>query len=141
MLENPIIEAARCCSTCVWANTKKFNPGEDHAPHYMIAKTERWCVKHQIPTVREAVCESWEIEQKRGGVPAVKRALRQNKRLRAILDFKKRLCVEKAIDWNGYRFSVVDGFVQYSYRNNSILENSWYRVSCKDTQFDKLFKL
>lgn len=129
------LEIAKCCGTCTGANSKSKSKPEDHAPHYMVAKTERWCQKHGIPTVREAVCSDWKLEPKKGGVPAVKRALSQNRRLQAILKLKKKLEFG-AIGWNGYTFAIsTDGFVVCNYPHSS--SEYWYRLSCKENRFDK----
>lgn len=139
-MEQTAIKIAQCCGTCVWTNQKKRPKPEDHAPHYTIAKTERWCEKFGIPTVREAVCDKWELELKRGGAAAVKRALSQNRRLRAILELRDRLLRDKIAVWNGYRFKIQNDRVVYSYPN-SLPTDSWYRMSCKENRFDKFLTI
>lgn len=133
------LEIAKCCGTCAGANRKAQIKPEDHAPHYMIAKTERWCEKHSIPTVREAVCSDWELQPKKGGAPAVKRALRQNLRLQAILKLKERLLKYKALTWGGYRFEIEDDYVVYRWIRDS---DGWtQKMSCKESRFDKFLEI
>lgn len=137
----PTLETAKCCGACTWANRKKRPQPEDHTPHYMVAKTERWCEKFNIPTVREAVCPDFELETKRGDAAAVKRALKQNKRLAAILELKARLEKEKTIIWKGYTFAIsADDRVVYSSWSGRD-SKSWYRMDCKESRFDKFLNL
>lgn len=138
-MNKPIIEIAKCCGTCTGANRKAQPKSEDHVAHYMVAKTERWCEKHGIPTVREAVCPDWELEPKKGGTPAVKRALKQNRRLKAILELKKSLLLDKIVTWNGYRFKIDNDRVVFSYPNSG--SGSYYSMSCKENRFDEFLKV
>jgi hypothetical protein len=132
----PTLETAKCCGSCIWTNKKKRMTPEDHAPHYTVAKTERWCEKFSIPTVREAVCSDFELEPIRGGAAAVKRALKQNRRLAAILELKARLEKEKKIIWKGYKFAIsADDRVVYSWLGYDT--SSWHKMDCKESRFDK----
>lgn len=139
-MKPPVLETAKCCGACVWTNKKKRPQPEDHAPHYMVAKTERWCEKFSIPTVREAVCPDFELETKRGGAAAVKRALKQNRRLAAILQLKARLFQDKIVVWEGYRFRVENDRVVFSYPNSTKADR-WYKMDCKESRFDKFLNL
>lgn len=127
------LQIAKCCGTCISANEKKRDIPGDHAPHYTVAKTERWCSKFKIPTVREAVCDEWTLCEKRGGEPAVKRALSQNRRLAEIVKLHKRLEKEPVIFWRSYAFSLINGRVNYRWGNGSV----WHQVSCKESAFDE----
>ena len=126
------LQIAKCCGTCISANEKKRDIPEDHAPHYAVAKTERWCSKFKIPTVREAVCDEWTLCEKRGGAPAVKRALSQNRRLAKIIKLHERLEKEPEVFWKRYAFALVDGRVNYRWDGGSF----WHLVSCKENAFD-----
>lgn len=137
-MTRPTLETAKCCGSCVWTNKKKRPQPEDHAPHYTVAKTERWCEKFNIPTVREAVCTDFELEPKRGGAAAVKRALKQNRRLAAILELKARLEKEKKITWEGHLLRIENDLVVYAYRDASY---GWHKMSCKTSTFDELLNL
>ena len=70
---------AKCCGNCVHSSRPK--KPEDHAAHYDVAKTERWCYKHNCYITRETVCDEFEQDNKRGGVPAAKRILKFNQKL------------------------------------------------------------
>lgn len=81
------LRLANCCGSCKHVNKPK--KPEEHAAHYTVAKTERWCFKHGIPTMREALCDDYEFESKRGANPAFKRILKQNEKLNKIIEIKK----------------------------------------------------
>lgn len=105
------LNIANCCGTCIWANSahKKKAVIDTHAAHYTVAKTERWCLKHNIPTVREAIChEGYELDNKKGGSPAVKRARSQNIRLEKIIKCKEYVLKNGPIEFDRRIFMVVD---------------------------------
>ncbi len=52
------IVLGRSCGSCLHSNRPK-QPRE-HAAHYEVAKTERWCFKHNCHITRETVCEDHE---------------------------------------------------------------------------------
>lgn len=71
-----------------------------------------------------------------GGAAAVKRALKQNRRLAAILKLKARLEKEKTVTWEGYKFAIsADDRVIYSWLGYD--SESWSRMNCKESRFDK----
>jgi hypothetical protein len=136
---NMNLRIAECCGSCKHSNKPK--KPEDHAAHYSVAKTERWCYKNGIPVTRESVCDNYEMETKKGAVPAFKRILAFNKKLEKIIEVKNWMeenNIEK-ITYRNYDFAIVNGKV--CYRWNDWKDSSWYLVSCKDSQdCDRLVK-
>ena len=131
------LEIGKCCGTCKHIHKDKpKNNLDTHAAHYMVAKTERWCHKFNIPTSREALCEAgYELENKKGGAPAVKRAQKQVNRLIAILAFKERLIKDGPQIINRYKYFVENDRVKYAY-DWSGKWSEGTNISCKDNSHD-----
>lgn len=135
------LQIAKCCSTCLYTNDKPKLKPENHAAHYMVAKTERWCTLHQCPTVREGYCESYEEIENKGGGPAVKRARKQIARLNAIIAFKEKVraaggeIVDSSRHSTKY-FRIVDGKVGYYY--SDLL--SFHPLDCKSSNYDDILQ-
>ena len=102
---------AKCCGNCVHVSRPK--KPDDHIPFYEVPKTERWCYKHNWYITRECVCQDFEPESKKGGIPACKRAFAFNKKAEEIRDIRermKRLNVPYAYDERGvFRYSILNG--------------------------------
>jgi hypothetical protein len=113
---------------------------ETHAAHYSVAKTERWCHKLNIPVSRESFCkdENYEMEIKKGGVPAVKRANSQIRRLEKILKLKEKILKDGPIEYENKRYIISDERVCYVYCNWN--DNRPSYVSCKDNSSDEFMK-
>jgi hypothetical protein len=132
------IKIAQCCGACKYVNIPK--KPEDHAAYYTVAKTERWCYKHGIPVTRETVCDEFEIENKKGAVPAFKRILAFNKKLEEIIRIKNWMEENNilSIKYSTYEFSIVKGKVYYRYTD---WNSDWYLVSCKESNgYERLIK-
>ena len=80
---------AECCGNCVHVSRPKHP--DDHMAFYEVAKTERWCYKHNWHITRECVCQDFELESKKGGVPACKRAFAFNKKAQEINELRERM--------------------------------------------------
>ncbi len=80
------LEIAKCCGSCKHINKPK--EPEDHAAHYTVAKTERWCHKFGIPTMREAYCkEGYELASGRCAAKTnLGRIQKQNERLQRVIN-------------------------------------------------------
>lgn len=113
-MNNEPLKYAQCCGNCVYCNRPK-RP-EDHAPHYETAKTQRWCYFHKFRTTREAVCDNFEQEQKKGGIPAIKRVLKFHQRAQRIKDIAKKLGEQKIYLKNTITVSQKDGWLYYEYK-------------------------
>lgn len=83
------LTTAECCGNCV--HSSKPKPAADHIAFYEVAKTERWCYKHNWHITRECVCQDFELEPKKGGVPACKRAFAFNKKAQEINELRQRM--------------------------------------------------
>jgi|GEM_PF-6417618 len=138
------LRIANCCGACKYVNRPK--KPEDHAVHYTVAKTERWCYKHGVLVTRETVCDEFELESKRGAIPAFKRILAFNKKLEKIIEIKNWMEENKIekITYSDYDFSIVNGKVCYRWNNwkwNDSGCSDWHLVSCrKSNSYEKLIK-
>lgn len=126
---------AKCCGNCVHSNKPK--KPEDHAAHYSVAKTERWCYKHNCYITRETVCDEFEQENKKGGVPAVKRILKFNQKLQKCKELAER--AEKLgvtqLAGSYYTYILTDGRWRYKFTN---WESSHYwAIYCKNKEADE----
>lgn len=135
------LRIAKCCGACKHVNKPKIP--EDHIAHYSVAKTERWCYKHGRPVTREAVCNDFEWENKKGAVPAFKRILAFNKKLEEIIRIKNWIVennIEKLIyyekpDRPYMIFKIIDDKICYKYSGFG----SYNIVSCKaKNEYEKL---
>ena len=127
------IRIAHCCRAC--KHSSKPKKPEDHAAYYSVAKTERWCYKHGINITRETVCDEFEIENKKGAVPAFKRILAFNKKLEKIIEIKNWMQNSSidVITYDRLDFAIVDDKIHYKYNNWKDMKSPWYLVSCKDS--------
>lgn len=133
------LRIANCCGACKHVNRPK--KPEDHDPYYSVAKTERWCYKHGIPVTRETVCDEFELDSKKGAVPAFKRILAFNRKLEKIIEIKNWMEENniQTITYDTYDFSVVNNKIHYKW--NDWKDSGWYLVSCKEsTAYEKLIK-
>jgi hypothetical protein len=104
---------AECCGNCVHCNRPK--QPSDHAAHYTVAKTQRWCYHHKFRTTREAVCDNFELEQKKGGIPAIKRVLNFHKRAERIKGLAEKM-KDREIEVFGYTIFEQNGWLYRRFR-------------------------
>ena len=141
------LEIAKCCGTCIHCNKPK-RPTE-HEAHYMVAKTERWCYLNNIKTTRECVCDCYEIDNKKGGVPACKRIFKFNERAERILTLVKAMNdnhVEKleTTGWNPTTYVVRNGwlYIEHQYKRiTGEIVISYYKVDSCSADFDRIEKI
>lgn len=88
--ESPALRIAECCGNCKHASRPKA-PAETHEAYYNVAKTERWCYKYNRHITRETVCDGFELEPKKGGAAACKRAFAFNKKVEEINALRERM--------------------------------------------------
>lgn len=88
--KSPALRIAECCGNCKHVSRPKA-PAEPHAAHYNVAKTERWCYKYNRNITRETVCDGFELESKKGGVAACKRAFSFNQKAEEINELRDRM--------------------------------------------------
>ena len=147
---------AKCCGNCVHVSRPK--KPDDHIAFYEVSKTERWCYKHNWYITRECVCQDFEPESKKGGIPACKRAFAFNKKAEEIRDIRermKRLNVPYAYDERGvFRYSILNGQILkeqccHSRWNSNLGElepceeywDRWYGYGPKDSDTKEMIKL
>lgn len=109
--KSPALRIAECCGNCKHVSRPKA-PAEPHEAHYNVAKTERWCYKYNRYITRETVCDGFELEPKKGGAAACKRAFAFNKKAEEINEIRERMkrlnvpCVYEGEDRE--RYSIVE---------------------------------
>jgi len=134
------LEFGRCCGNCVHCNRPK--QPQDHEAHYMVAKTECWCFNHKCYITRESVCDSFELEEKKGGIPAVKRVRKFNERARriiALMEKMKALGIEE-FDYYGTIYCIHKDwlYTRSDYKNAwGELQNYYWKVDAKSNDFDR----
>jgi hypothetical protein len=52
------LKIGNSCGSCV--HTNKPKTPREHAAYYEVAKTERWCFKHNCHVTRETTCDDHE---------------------------------------------------------------------------------
>lgn len=147
---------AQCCGNCVHVSRPK--KPDDHIAFYEVSKTERWCYKHNWYITRECVCQDFEPENKKGGIPACKRAFAFNKKAEEIKELHKRmekLNVSYAYDERGtFRYSISKGQILkeqccHSRWNSNLGElepceeywDRWYGYGPKDSDTKEVIKI
>jgi len=137
------LEIAKCCGTCIHCNKPK--QPEEHAAHYMVAKTERWCYLNKLNTTRECVCENYEIDTKKGGVRACKRIFSFNDRAERILKLvnkMKEFNIEElnTYGWNPKSFILKEDWLYRKFILTKPFTKEQYisldKVSPKEKEFD-----
>lgn len=138
------IIAANCCGNCTYSNRPR--KPEDHEAHYMVSKTQRWCYLHKMRCTRECVCENFELEVKRGGVPAIKRVLKFNERATRIKQVAQMMKDKglKTINFKNMTLTEIDGWLFHiygcSYTNGAVTKVHTYHLRDDDNAFDKYEK-
>lgn len=130
---------AKCCGNCIHSSRPK--KPEDHAAHYDVAKTERWCYKHNCYITRETVCDEFEQDNKKGGVPAAKRILKFNQKLRKyneLRDRAQKLGVTE-IQGSEHIYVLKDNKWYYKYHGWR-WEGSYWAIRCKDRDAEDQLK-
>jgi hypothetical protein len=127
------LELANCCGSCEFSNKPK--KPQDHAAHYEVAKTERYCFLYHVPTMREAYCDSYKFNKKTAAYRAYCRVAKQLERQELILQIaammiEKEITCYKSKDLH-YDYKIVNNILYFSYREDSPA----YPVSCKDGNY------
>jgi hypothetical protein len=123
------LRVSECCGTCIHVNSP--NIPEDHAAHYMVAKSERWCSKNNIPTMKEAVCDNYELNTK-GASRKFGRIKKQNERLQKIIEIKEYMMSNRIdkIESHNKKFYIQNDRVVYEFTTYDW--SSVYYVSIKE---------
>lgn len=147
---------AQCCGNCVHVSRPK--KPDDHISFYEVPKTERWCYKHNWYITRECVCQDFEPENKKGGIPACKRVFAFNKKAEEIKELRERMArlnISYAYNETGtFRYSILQGQILKEQRChsrwNSNLEemepceeywDRWYGYGPKDSNTKEVIKI
>lgn len=140
------LEIAKCCGTCIHCNKPK--KPTNHEPHYSVAKTERWCYLNNIKTTRECVCDCFEINNKRGGVPACKRIFKFNeraKKIMALIEAMKENNIDRLTikNWSATSYVIHKNWLYEEYKNKIFGTDrvSYYMVDSCSAEFDRIEKL
>ncbi|MEE1085023.1 MAG: hypothetical protein UH850_14950 [Paludibacteraceae bacterium] len=122
---------AKCCGNCMHSNKPK--KPSDHAAHYDVAKTERWCYKHNCYITRETVCDEFEQENKKGGVPAAKRIFKFNQKLQKYNELRDKANRLGITDLSGY--ALIDG--KWYEKYTALGGIRYLAIRCKDRDAEK----
>lgn len=124
------LKIAKSCGSCL--HTNKPKKPRDHAAHYEVAKTERWCFKHEINVTRECCCNDHE-----GNNRASKTGLTRINKFNLRLEKIKRIVTligNNVIKIGNYNYRLNDkGLLSYSYDNS----NHMWIVRSKESSSDK----
>lgn len=100
----------------MYSNRPKTPRG--HAAHYEVAKTERWCYKHNCHIIRESACDKWEGTNRatRGNLTRVNSFNRRIERVRGIVRAMgdKKITIKVGTEKTFY---VENGWLKYRYEH------------------------
>lgn len=135
------IRMGTSCGSCIHTNRPK-KPRE-YAAHYEIAKTERWCFKHNCHVTRETTCDDHEGVN-RGAKTAFTRLSKYNQRQKDVLEVIALMC-NQAVYGRDSIFFVKNNWLYRVYGTNPqlIVEkfyNHHYSISSKDSSTDRYLK-
>ena len=105
------LKLGNSCGSCIHSNRPK-TPRE-HAAHYEVAKTERWCYKHNCHITRECSCDDHEGTS-RAAKTAFTRVNNFNDRLNKINKLVE-LIGNDIIVIDNYHYYVENGWLKYEY--------------------------
>ena len=117
------LKLGNSCGSCIHSNRPK--KPRDHAAHYEVAKTERWCYLHNCHITRETTCDNYEGIN-RAAKTALTRTKTYNERRLKILELVE-LLGDKKIITNSYIYFVENGWISYVYGKSIDDFNSNYR--------------
>lgn len=123
-----VLEIGKSCGSCIHTNRPK-KPRE-HAAHYEIAKTERWCFKHQCHVTRETYCEDHEGVN-RAAKTAFTRIKTYNDRAQEVREVAKLMGTD-IVETHSYKFRVVNGWIEECYKSNYGNEH-WRAMRSKES--------
>jgi len=132
------IRLGTSCGSCIHTNRPK-QPRE-HAAHYEVAKTERWCFKHNCHVTRETTCDDHEGVN-RSGKTSFTRIEKFNKRLVKIREVVE-LMGDKRIFTRDYIYFVKNNWLYYVHGNDLVRlneSNSYmhYPLRSKESSVDR----
>jgi len=126
------------CGSCIHANKPK-KPSETHAAHYEVAKTERWCFKHNCHVTRETVCDDHEGITK-AAKTAFTRVLNFNKRIETVKRVVE-LLGDKEMKLSYYTYYVKDNWLHYKFNDFNYESKLSTKSASHDRDLEKLLEL
>lgn len=132
------LKMGNSCGSCINSNRPKTP--RDHAAHYEVAKTERWCFKHNCHITRETTCDDYDGIN-RAAKTGFTRTKKFNERRLKILELVE-LLGEKKIIINNCIYFVENGWISYIYGNNindikSKYKTIW-KLKSKDSDIERI---
>ena len=116
------LRMGKSCGSCIHTNRPK-KPRE-HAAHYEVAKTERWCFKHGCHVTRETSCDDHEGVS-RAAKTAFTRIKNYNQTALEIRDVVKRM-PEGEIVIGQYHYRLAGDWIEESFGGTY-----WHSLSAK----------
>lgn len=121
------------CGSCIHTNRPK-KPRE-HAAHYEVAKTERWCFKHQCHVTRETTCDDYEGVN-RAAKTAFTRIKNYNQRALEVRDVVKHM-PEGEVEVDDYKYRVSGDWIAYCYKSKYGSNEQWYNLRSKEKSTER----
>ena len=127
------LKVGNSCGSCL--NSNKPKKPREHAAHYEVAKTERWCFLHNCHVTRECTCEDYKGINS-SAKSSFTRITGFNKRVEII-----RLIVSKIEDKKIYVddkiFFAKNNWLYYSYKTNHFHADDEQQVWTKNSSADR----
>lgn len=132
------LKVAKCCGSCLHSNRPKAP--REHAAHYEVAKTERWCYKHSCHIIRESCCDDHEgiNRASKTNFSRITKFNERAKRVRIIMNVmgNKKITIKLG---ETKTFFVKDGWLKYEYEGFFNIKPIF--VNTKNSSHDKYFEI
>ena len=133
------LKIGNSCGSCIHTNRPK-TPRE-HAAHYEVAKTERWCFKHNCHVTRETSCSDHEGVN-RAAKTAFTRIKTYNERIilaHEVLELLK--TYGKPLFVNDYTYFIKDNWIYYVYGHGKDIENERWTYTLRTKESSTMRRL
>ena len=127
------IRLGNSCGSCI--HTNKPKKPREHAAHYEVAKTERWCFKHNCHVTRETCCDDYKGVS-RAAKTAFTRIKNFNKRAAEVRRVAA-LMPEGEIAVRNYKFRKKGDWIEYCYISH-YGSDIWYNIRSKESSTDRM---
>ncbi|RPI84086.1 MAG: hypothetical protein EHM34_04285 [Nitrosopumilales archaeon] len=127
------IKLGNSCGSCIHSNKPK-NPRE-HAAHYEVAKTERWCFKHGCHVTRETTCADHEGVN-RSAKTCFTRLKKYNERIVMVKEILECMVDNQTIRVGDKLFYKKDNWLCYSYIYIGGVNSFEHKIRTKDSSCD-----
>ncbi|MFW6247213.1 MAG: hypothetical protein ACOC22_03530, partial [bacterium] len=105
------LRIGKSCGSCI--HTNKPKTPRDHAAHYEVAKTERWCFKHNCHVTRETVCDDYDGVN-RSAKTNFTRIKKFNDRIETVKLILDKIG-DRVITINHWKYYKKDGWLYYNF--------------------------